>query len=347
LRVLEQDPRADVAMAGFPANWREAELQVCLSPVCDCSRLSIVKDTSGVAVCLLQTRRSSVPALLVARLRSSNLAREGLRVALASRKDAAHQVPKSFLQHQFQAEERGALHGLRSQTDLNGSPCTVVRYDQDSGRWLVRLDIASEDNEILVSAANLLPLWSPEQADSAAEEVADKEDMAEKAPENGGTQEDAELVEDEAVDRGNDMEGVEDHATEAPEEDGQGKAKKSDLEEADAAAASAPKAEPKGKVKMSHALVVTGFPLWDLQRINQYFARFGELRTILGANKTKGGKRKLLVVYVRKVNAKKSQQHVHGAEIDGHELSAVFADDSMFAKQQAAKAASRPKKSSD
>ena len=55
------------------------------------------------------------------------------------------------------------------------------------------------------------------------------------------------------------------------------------------------------------ALVVTGFPLWDLQQISQcahrgepdhrisrmgrYFARFGELRTILGANKNKGGKR--------------------------------------------------------
>ena len=83
--------------------------------------------------------------------------------------------------------------------------------------------------------------------------------------------------------------------------------------------------------------------------MGRYFARFGELRTILGANKNKGGKRsgvrlglafgmshssyarqavesvcrKLLVAYCRKVNAKKSQQHVHGAEASMHQIPAM------------------------
>lgn len=329
-RILEQDPSADLAMVGFPTSWREAELQVCVGPVCDCDRLRLVKDHSGIWVCIVQT--SSIPALLAARLRTSNLAREGLRVVLATRKDSVHEVPKALSQHQFQAEERGALHGLRSQTELNGSPCSIVRYDQESRRWLVRLDIESEDNEILVSAANLLPLWLPEQAESLAE---DKAESMPRGAESDGA--DAKSI------------AAEDKTKRSAEGPGQRKAQEADGDAEMEATPSAPASKAKagkGTVKMSHALVVTGFPLWDLQQITQYFARFGELRTILGANKNKGGKRKLLVAYCRKVNAKKSQQHVHGAEIDGNKLSAVFADDSSFARQQEAKAAARPKNNS-
>eukprot|EP00439_Symbiodinium_sp_Y106_P036849 s6509_g4.t1 len=255
---------------------------------------------------------------------------QGLRVVLATRKDSVHEVPKALSQHQFQAEERGALHGLRSQTELNGSPCSIVRYDQESRRWLVRLDIESEDNEILVSAANLLPLWLPEQAESLAE------DKAESMPR--GTESDGADARSTAA---------EDKTKRSAEGPGQRKAQEDAEGEATPAAPASKAKAGKGTVKMSHALVVTGFPLWDLQQITQYFARFGELRTILGANKNKGGKRKLLVAYCRKVNAKKSQQHVHGAEIDGNKLSAVFADDSSFAnRQQEAKAAARPKNNS-
>eukprot|EP00438_Fugacium_kawagutii_P004105 Skav201493 [mRNA] locus=scaffold1996:31978:35921:- [translate_table: standard] len=57
----------------------------------------------------------------------------------------------------------------RSQTDLNGSPCTVLSYDKEASRWLVRLDMEAEDNEILVSSSNLLPLWTQAELVDAAE----------------------------------------------------------------------------------------------------------------------------------------------------------------------------------
>lgn len=87
-------------------------------------------------------------------------------------------------------------------------------------------------------------------------------------------------------------------------------------------------------MKASHAVVVTGFPLWDSERITEYFARFGELRTILGADKAKHGKRKLLVAYCRKMNARRSQSRVNGAEVDGFTLQAFFPEDAPKKKGQ-------------
>ncbi|CAJ1332221.1 unnamed protein product [Effrenium voratum] len=303
-RMLGKDPDADVAMAGFPSAWREPELRVFLGPVGEYEDVKVVKDPTGVAVCLVRASEGCIPSILAARLKMSHLTTTGLQVVLST-KEVEDQAPQA--DHQFQKEERAALFNLRSQTELNGSPCTILRYDkEESSRWLVRLETEQEDNEILVSAANLLPVWPKADAADAEREVEDACDG------------DAE-AEAEDIEMGHGREGEE--LSEREEEPAK------------------PKAEAKGKVKFSHAVVVTGFPLWDVQQITEYFARFGELRTVLGTDKAKNGKRKLLVAYCRKGNARRSQAHVDGAEIDGFKLHAFFPDDAFQAKQAKARAA--------
>lgn len=308
-RMLLEEPTADLSLAGFPASWGEPQMRVFLGPVGDYDSIRVVKDQNDIPVCLVQMRKGHVPALIAARLKTSSLLAEGLKVVLNS--NTTPEVPRSLVGYKFQAEERAALFNLRSQTDLNGSPCTILSYDKEASRWLVRLDLEDPaDNEILVSESNLLPLW-PKTSTSdnghsghspANEPLEQKDDVMEEA--HGETPEQ--------------MDGEGERA-----EDG------SDHEQEEARAKAS-----RGKVKASHAVVVTGFPLWDSERITEYFARFGELRTILGADKAKHGKRKLLVAYCRKMNARRSQSRVNGAEVDGFTLQAFFPEDAPKKKGQ-------------
>jgi len=310
-RMLEATPEADLALSGFPRSWEEPEMCVFLGPIGEYDFVKIAKDDSDIPVCLVRTRVGHVPALIVARLRTSRLISEGLEVVLnrnATRE--ANEVPMELQSYQFRSKEKAALFNLRSQVDLNGSPCTILSYNKEAARWLVRLDLESDDTDILVSQVNLLPLWVQAGASTPAPLKAPREASASPKSEA------EEIAEDADGDGDPEPNGSRGDAEPEPErEEG------SEAEEAPKSKAT------KGKVKASHAVVVTGFPLWDASRITEYFARFGELRTILGADKAKHGKRKLLVAYCRKLNARRSQSHVNGAEVDGLTLQAFFPED--------------------
>ncbi|CAK9103668.1 Low-affinity glucose transporter HXT3 [Durusdinium trenchii] len=306
--MLEREPTADLALAGFP-NWQKAEMQVFLGPIGEYDEVKMVKDDYDTPVCLVWVSRGSIPALLAARLKTSRLISQGLQVVLAREHTQDFGTRSSGTRdYQFRNEERVVLLNLRSQTELNGTPCTILRFDSNSSRWLVRLDSEEEDNELLVSEANLLPLWA-ERSDEIEEALSPKAETGEgegsDGDQRGARLEQRELGEGDA------------EAEEEPEE-------QSEAEDTNLSRRSIDKADSKGKVKASHAVVVTGFPLWDLERITEYFARFGELRTILGHDKAKNGRRKLLVAYCRKVNARTTQKRVDGTEIDGFKLHAFF-----------------------
>ena len=315
-RMLEATPEADLALAGFPSSWEEPQMCVFLGPIGEYDFVKIAKDHSDIPVCLVRTRLGHVPALIVARLRTSPLVAEGLEVVLNTNatREANTSVPVELESYQFRSKEKAALFNLRSQVDLNGSPCTILSYNKEAARWLVRLDLESDDTDILVSQDNLLPLWM--QAGALPARKAPLEEASPKSEAEEIAEEDPEAEADAGDAEPNGFESRRNDAEPEPErEEG------SEAEEAPKSKAT------KGKVKASHAVVVTGFPLWDASRITEYFARFGELRTILGADKAKNGKRKLLVAYCRKLNARRSQSHVNGAEVDGLTLQAFFPED--------------------
>ena len=219
--MLSEEPHADVALAGFPTEWREPELRVFLAPIGEYEEVKII-NRSDTPVCLIRAKATTLPALLSARLKTCRLMSSGLQVVMA-REHVPQVKPVSFLEYKFRREDRAALLNLRSQTELNGSPCTILKYDQQSSRWLVRLDSELEDNEILVSEANLLPLWlnpaqptpesqtlTPPAADSAAPEAPEAEEEM-SAEEEGGEENDATMQD--ADDAASEAEGNESKAS--------------------------------------------------------------------------------------------------------------------------------------
>lgn len=150
----------DLSLVGLPADWGEKELCVLFVPLGCLHRLQLRSAPSGLRICLVRLRDDADADAVVKRLRTSLLVAEGLEVVNAnSVEDIAVAAPARSPQQvsEFKIDQRLKLQKLKSQTELNGEMCTVVRYDDETGHWLVMLDTAGPDSSILVPPGNLVP----------------------------------------------------------------------------------------------------------------------------------------------------------------------------------------------
>lgn len=233
----------DLALVGLPAEWHEKELCILFVPLGCLHRLQLRSAPSGLRVCLVRLRDDADADSVVKRIRTSLLVAEGLHVVNASSAEdiaVAAPAPSPQKVSEFKIDQRLQLQKLKSQTELNGEMCTVVRYDEETGHWLVKMDTAGPDNTILVPPGNLVS-------------------------QDGGGSTDA--------------------------------------------------------LRPQRILYVAGLPAdWSQQKIEEYFARHGELRCVRLANKVKNGLRSTLVAFKRPQNAKNAFHRVNGTEVEGNTL---------------------------
>lgn len=98
----------------------------------------------------------------------------------------------------------------------------------------------------------------------------------------------------------------------------------------DQASPSAAATETKGgdSTKPLRILHVTGLPeQWSQSRIEEYFARHGELRCVRLAKTVQKGQRSALIAFRRPANAKSALPRVNGADVDGNKLKAELRAD--------------------
>eukprot|EP00930_Biecheleria_cincta_P009792 TRINITY_DN111613_c0_g1_i1.p1 TRINITY_DN111613_c0_g1~~TRINITY_DN111613_c0_g1_i1.p1 ORF type:complete len:327 (-),score=63.98 TRINITY_DN111613_c0_g1_i1:16-996(-) len=156
----------DLALVGLPADWGEKELCVLFVPLGCLHRLQLRSAPSGLRVCLVRLRDDADADAVVKRIRTSLLVAEGLHVVNASSAQDIAPAPSPQKVPEFKIDQRLKLQKLKSQTELNGEMCTVVRYDDETGHWLVKLDTAGPDNSILVPPGNLVSQEGGGNADS-------------------------------------------------------------------------------------------------------------------------------------------------------------------------------------
>lgn len=327
-----QEFGSDLALIGFPQSWLEPQLRVLFVPLGGCSSVKLKQAAGGSPIALVQLCEGVDINSVVDRLQSTLLASKGLHI------ECAGGIGKGILSSEMDDKSYLLSHahvqiqGLKSQVELNGSLGQIKSFDEDAGRWLVHLDDIGDDNEILVPSDNLVLLEVEPPTDYAAKPA---NDVRNRPRESNAVEVQVDEFREAAIrlesagaakedDRphkgvpGYNRETVKLMLERTVQKDNKEAAALPTLGVAPPPAKVGSQQATKGPLRI---VAVSGFhEMWSQEELEEFFVRYGELRSVRLARRGKGGPRSALVVFRKPENAKSAVTQVNGTKVNGSVL---------------------------